>query len=269
MKFQFLLIAALLPATSALGAETAWQEVAPGVKIRLVSSGEIQSDGRTMAGLEIIMPGNTRTYWRIPGQSGIPAVLDVTGSQGVESEQFVWPYPSVQVADGYTDFVYWGDTLLPIALSTSGDQPTLDVTVTLGICSDICVPAQASFALALQSDRPDAANSMRIHQALADSPIAWPDDQPQAITSVSYRPAEHVIAVRLGSPRIDPASLIAATQSGNPLFGAPQKSPEPDVVLLPILGKFDEKALNSLPVQLTFMTDMGSFEVTQAIEPTR
>ncbi|WDR02515.1 protein-disulfide reductase DsbD family protein [Devosia algicola] len=249
MKALTVLIFALLPATTTIAAETAWQEVAPDVKLRLVSSGQIKSDGQTMVGLEITMPPNTRTYWRIPGQSGIPAQLDATGSVGVNAENFIWPHPSIQVADGYTDFVYWGDTLLPIAIATSGAAPELDLTVTLGICSDICVPAQASFALPLQSDRPDSANGLRIRQAVAEAPIDWPNDHPPAIANVAYRPDLKSIAVRLADPAIDPATMIAATQTGDPLFGAPQKSPEPNVVLLPILGKFDEKALKSLPVQ--------------------
>ena len=74
-----------------------------------------------------------------------------------------------------------------------------------------------------------------------------------------------MLAVTLVDPDLDPASLIASTESGEPLFGTPQKSPEPNLVLIPILGKADELDLESQAVRLTFLTDMGAFEVERAI----
>jgi hypothetical protein len=75
--------------------------------------------------------------------------------------------------------------------------------------------------------------------------------------------------VRLTDPAVDPDSLIVSTADGEPFFGAPQKSPEPDLVLIPVLGKTDEISLENRPVQLTFTTDMGAYEITRPVEPAK
>jgi len=49
------------------------------------------------------------------------------------------------------------------------------------------------------------------------------------------------------------------------LFGAPQKSPEPNLVLIPILGKAEPDLANQA-IRLTFLTDMGAFEVERTIK---
>ena len=67
------------------------------------------------------------------------------------------------------------------------------------------------------------------------------------------------------TPEARAASLIAATDSGEPLFGTPQKSPEPNLVVVPVLGERDEIDWSSQSVQLTFMTDMGAFEVERTV----
>lgn len=264
---QLLSALALLAATltPALAGETPWQEVAPGVKLRLISSGLIKPDGKTLLGLEIFMPETTKTYWRVPGETGLPTTLDFTGSTGVADNRIVWPYPKRDETDGYLDYVYYGPLVLPIAVTVSGDAPKAEIFATLGICSEICVPAQAHFSLPLDDAEPDRPNGLRIRQALAMAPMAW-DGKTAPIGSLRYHNADRMLAIELSDAALDPASLIAATASGEPLFGAPQKSPEPNLVLIPILGKSEPIDLENQDIQLTFMTDMGAFEVTRTIK---
>ena len=92
----------------------------------------------------------------------------------------------------------------------------------------------------------------------------WPDDK-TPLGEVELRRNERMLAVTVDEDEVDPASLIAATESGEPLFGAPQKSPEPHLVLIPILGKSDEMDLENQAVRLTFLTEMGAFEVARTI----
>ena len=187
---------------SALAGETPWQEVAPGVKLRLISSGQIKPIG---------------------------------------------------------------PTLLPVELQAEPGAPSIELSAVLGICSDICLPAQAHFSLPLDDARPDRPNGLRIRQALATTPMAWTTD-PQPLGDVELRRDAGMLAVTLVDPGLDPASLIAATDSGEPLFGTPQKSPEPNLVLIPILGKADELDLENRAVQLTFLTEMGAFEVKRTVK---
>lgn len=253
-----------LVATPLAAAETPWQTVAPGVTMRLVSAGTVKPDGTTLIGVELNMPENTKTYWRIPGETGLPTELDFAGSQGITGNQIVWPYPEREQSGRYLDYVYHGPTLLPVQLTLDAATAQIEVAVVMGVCSDICVPAQARFSLPVDGTK-DMPNGLRIRQAAAMAPIAWTEG-PQPIGDVQYRAADQVLMVRLTDPEVDPDSLIVSTADGDPFFGAPQKSPEPDLVLIPVLGKTHEINLESRPVQLTFTTDMGAYEITRPVQ---
>lgn len=244
--------------------ETPWQEVAPGVTLRLISSGQIKPTGTTLVGIEIDMPETTRTYWRVPGETGFPAELDFAGSTGIAGHRILWPYPTRHETEDYLDYAYFGPTLLPVELTVDPGFPRIELSAVLGICSDICVPAQAHFSLPLDDAEPDRPNGLRIRQAMAETPMEW-EGPAEPLGDVELRRDISMLAVTLVDPDLDPASLIASTESGEPLFGTPQKSPEPNLVLIPILGKADELGLENQAVRLTFLTGMGAFEVERTV----
>ena len=269
MAFPMRLILAALSlallAAPAHAGETAWQEVAPGVKLRLISTGQIKADGTTLVGLEIDMPETNKTYWRVPGDTGLLTELDFAGSTGVLGHRILWPYPVRHQTAEYLDYAYFGPTILPVELTVEPGSPQVELSAMLGVCSEVCVPAQARFSLSLTDAAPDRPNGLRIRQALATAPLDWPGD-PQPIGNVELLPEAGMLAVHFGGEELDPASLIAATDSGEPLFGAPQKSPEPNLVLIPILGKADEWGLENQAIRLTFLTGMGAFEVKRTVK---
>jgi len=265
MRLSFLIASLALLAAPAHAGETAWQDVAPGVKLRLVSTGQIKADGTTLVGLEIDMPQTSKTYWRVPGDTGLPTELDFAGSSGILDHQVLWPYPTRHETEDYLDYAYFGPTVLPVELTVTPGAPNVELNAVLGVCSDICVPAQARFSLPLTDAEPDRPNGLRIRQALATWPMPWSGD-PQPIGDVELWQDAEMLAVHVGDPGLDPASLIASTEDGEPLFGTPQKSPEPNLVLIPILGQGDDIDLEGQAVQLTFLTGMGAFEVTRTIE---
>jgi DsbC/DsbD-like thiol-disulfide interchange protein len=245
--------------------ETSWQEVAPGVQLRLISSGTIKPNGTTLVGLEIDMPANTKTYWRIPGDTGLPTELDFSGSDGVTAHEIIWPFPQRDETDTYLDYVYYGPTVLPILLETTPGAGQLELSAVLGICSDICIPAQAHFTMHLAGTKPDRPNGLRLKQAMALAPLAWPDGQ-ASFGPIAYDAMAHQLQIPLLSGAIDPASLIVTAGMGDPMFGTPQKSPEPNLVVVPVLSEGKEIDWSDKAVQLTFMTDMGAYEVTRPVE---
>ena len=50
--------------------------VAPDVRVRLIASEQLRADHTTLAAIEIDMPASTKTYWRVPGETGIPTELE-------------------------------------------------------------------------------------------------------------------------------------------------------------------------------------------------
>lgn len=245
--------------------ETAWQVLAPSVSVRLISAGTVDAAGKALFALEIDMPEDTKTYWRVPGETGLPTELDFSASTGIAGYTQLWPMPLRDETEGYLDYVYFGHTVLPIELDVTNPSGTVDLEATLGICSEVCVPARARLVLPALGDRPDTANSLRIRQALADVPIDWRDG-PEPAGDVTLSADGQAIVVEIDTALVDPESLIVAGDVDAPLFGAPQKSPQQNLVLLPIMGKTDNSVLDGMEVKLSFMTPMGAYEVTRTIE---
>jgi DsbC/DsbD-like thiol-disulfide interchange protein len=257
---------ALLSTVPAWAGETEWQTVAPDVHVRLIASDLLRPDGTTLAALEIDMPSTTKTYWRMPGETGIATKLDLAGSEGIAGHRIVWPYPVVDTKTGYTDFVYYGPTVLPFELDVRGDKPALQVVALMGVCSEICVPVQASFSLPLDFSTPDRGQGLRISQALALAPVDW--DQPrEPIGDVTFDAKSETLAVPVSDAKVDPLSVIAEVDGADLLFGAPQKSRDGKLVLFPLLGGNGAEGLVGRLIQLTFMTPMGPFELSRRVTP--
>jgi len=255
-----------LAAAPALAAETEWQTIAPDVRVRLIASEQLRADRTTLAAIEIDMPASTKTYWRVPGETGIPTELDLAGSVGVSDDDIVWPYPVLDTRGGYTDFVYYGPTVLPIELKVDGEQAVLEASVLMGVCSEICVPAQAAFRLPLDFASPDRGQALRINQALALAPLAWQGSE-APIGDVAFDPGRNALVVPVAGADIDPLSIIAQVEGGDLLFGAPQKSPDGRLALLPLLGGGGAEGVVGRDIQLTFMTPAGPFELTRRVAP--
>ena len=73
------------------------------------------------AGIEIRLDPGWKTYWRYPGDSGVPPTLDFAGSENVKSVTVLWPAPT-RFADGAGghSIGYHGDVVLPLHVLAEG-----------------------------------------------------------------------------------------------------------------------------------------------------
>ena len=84
MKKLALLIIALFSAVPvADAAETQSLSMSDNASVRLVTSGQRLADGTMWAGIDIAMPPDTNTYWRVPGETGVPLVMDWNQSRNI------------------------------------------------------------------------------------------------------------------------------------------------------------------------------------------
>lgn len=258
IRTAFLALVALFTAP-AQAAETAWQEVAPDAQMRVISA-PLNRAGQDMIAIELRMPQSLKTYWKVPGETGIPAEIAVTGGGRQIASTIVWPLPMREVADGFVDNVYRGDLVLPVTVPA--DSPAdLNVQVLMGICSDICVPVRAQFELAARADA-DNANALRIRQALNRTPIPFEgNDAP--IGDVRFDATTGMLHVAYDPGRIDPAQLFVS--AGDPwlLFGAPEG--DNGQITMPLLGTPDETSLEEAVLTLTFQTRNGPYQVDRRL----
>ena len=113
---------------------------------RLISGGTTQR-----AGVEIrLMPG-WKTYWRYPGDSGIPPRFDFAGSQNVKSVTVRYPAPQRLIDESGTTIGYKHDVVFPLDVvkEDAGKPATLRLKLDYGVCSKICEPADSRSELTL------------------------------------------------------------------------------------------------------------------------
>ncbi|MEI6558482.1 MAG: protein-disulfide reductase DsbD domain-containing protein [Rhodospirillaceae bacterium] len=145
-----LMLAPLLPRPAAAAASD-WGR-AEMVEARLVSATAATGGGATVPlGLQVRLWPGWKTYWRSPGDAGLPPRLDWTGSANLERIDIAWPAPVRFSVFGLETFGYEGTLVLPLTarLTRPGAPLALKAAVDLLVCHDICVPAHFDLALAL------------------------------------------------------------------------------------------------------------------------
>lgn len=111
-------------------------------------------NGHHMAALHIDLTDGWKTYWRAPGEGGIPPEIDWSQSSNVAGVTFHWPVPEVIHQGGMTTIGYKHDLVLPVELvpAREGEPMHIDADVLVGICEEICVPLEAGFDTMLPAD---------------------------------------------------------------------------------------------------------------------
>ena len=140
-----------------------------------------QADGSHVAGLLIDLSPGWKTYWRSPGDAGIPPRFDWAGSRNIASLQPVWPTPKAMDQNGMTSIGYPGDVVIPLVIrpDIASDRMALSGRIELGVCKDICVPAALSFSGELTAN---GTRDTRIVAALADQPLSKRAARVSAVT---------------------------------------------------------------------------------------
>lgn len=123
--------------------------------------------GSRMAGLDLTLAPGWKTYWRSPGEAGIPPSFDWSMSENVKSVRIHWPVPMVFETAGMMTIGYHDRVVLPLEVTpVDPSLPVrLEVSVDLGVCDQICMPAHVK----LEAELPvNGASDRHIKAALAD-----------------------------------------------------------------------------------------------------
>jgi DsbC/DsbD-like thiol-disulfide interchange protein len=124
---------------------------------RLIGGSKIaSSDAKTLrAGVEIKLDPGWHTYWRDPGDSGLPPKFDFSGSDNVKSVAVLWPAPE-RFPDGAggNSIGYLDHIILPLRVTpqNAAKQSSLKLKLGYDICSNMCVPVETELKLSLSGD---------------------------------------------------------------------------------------------------------------------
>lgn len=183
------LILALLPV--AAGADA----LPPGLVSAELRPGWVMADGTRMVALDLRLEPGWKTYWRSPGDAGIPPEFDWSASGNVADGTAHWPAPQVIDSGGMESLGYHDRLVLPITLTATDAAAPLDpaVTVDLGLCLDICVPAHLSLRAGAPGDAPD----------------------PQILTALDRVPSPDPAQAQCASTEISDGMRLTATLPGD------------------------------------------------------
>ena len=97
------------------------------------------------AGIEIKLKDGWHTYWRYPGDSGVPPVLDFSKSQNVKTVTVLYPaphaFPMAPAAIRSATRATWSGRFMSWR-RIAGKPVTLDLKLDYAVCEKLCVPAE-------------------------------------------------------------------------------------------------------------------------------
>ena len=138
MSFSRSILAAACLALTPFAATAQVLALSDVVDVRLLE-GWRQADGRHMSGLEIRLAPGWKTYWRSPGDGGVPTVLTLDVGQ----PEMHWPSPDVFFTGTMRSIGYEGDVILPLELTLDQGDQRVRGRVEMGVCQDVCMPRDA------------------------------------------------------------------------------------------------------------------------------
>lgn len=148
-------------------------------------AGNAQRDGTRMAGLRLRLSDGWKTYWRTPGEAGVPPSLDWSASRNVRDVMVYWPTPVVFDSYGMRTVGYEREVILPLAvIPVDASRPVdLALVADIGVCKHLCVFEQLKLSQQLSADEPGMHGDV-IEAAMAMVPV---DAHQQGLREASCR----------------------------------------------------------------------------------
>lgn len=138
------------------------------VQVTFLPGWREQSGGR-YAGIRIDLATGWKTYWRAPGDGGIPTTIDWDGSENIRDARLFWPRPSVFRISGLRSVGYKKRVVIPVYITPVEEGAIrAQMLLRLGVCKEICFPVELTLRTELTAT--EAAGEDQIRAALADRP---------------------------------------------------------------------------------------------------
>ncbi len=173
------LLMLLVLAVPLWAAESAWVERTSARAQLITAEDGIAPGARTLsAGLRVEMTPGWKTYWRSPGEVGLPPEILWDGSRNLAEAELLFPAPERFTAFEIENFGYGGTVVFPIQISLEapGEPVTLNASVRLLVCADVCIPEDFTLSLELAAGagiNPDHAATLA--EAIAEVPLSGED----------------------------------------------------------------------------------------------
>ncbi|MBJ6124296.1 protein-disulfide reductase DsbD domain-containing protein [Microvirga splendida] len=232
-------------------------------RARLIDGG--RQGEHWLAGVEITLDQGFKTYWRNPGDSGLPPRFDWSGSENVAGTEVRWPAPKRHEDAAGVAYVYGKKAVLPILVTPKDPAKPVKLVLALeyGVCKDICIPAHADLTLDLTG-----ADSERktIEAALAKVPQPQPLAAQAELSVLSITPLAQdkpAYAVTVRAPSGQTPALFA--EGPDNWFFSVSHPAEGDRFTVTVEEK-PKDASGPVPVRLTLVAGDKAIETEVSLD---
>jgi len=238
-------------------------------KVRLVSSTVADQGAPTLyAGVQLRMDDGWKTYWRNPGDSGVPPGFDWSGSKNIKNVEVLYPAPHRFADAGGTAIGYDGEVLFPMRITpeTAGEPVTLVLNFDYGLCKDLCIPNSVVLEAELPPDL-GKGDSLLLETALSRVPKGTQDDTLPRIMNISATLDGEAPGLEIeakfpdGATGTDifvdnPQMPVPVPKALGPLTDGTQR------FVVAFLVPEEAEAIKDMPLTVTLVSDKGATETT-------
>lgn len=121
--------------------------------VRLIVGANKSDEPRLRAGIEIKLQPGWKTYWRYPGDSGVPPRFDFSGSDNLLRAKVLYPAPHLFTDETGNSLGYKDNVIFPVQVTPKqpGKPVTLRLKLDYAVCEKLCIPAEALAELSIGS----------------------------------------------------------------------------------------------------------------------
>jgi DsbC/DsbD-like thiol-disulfide interchange protein len=226
---------AIVPWRAAIGFAAALLTLSIAVEVRAQDASPWQKDGHSavrllagsrsgsvlLGGIAFQLQPGWKTYWRTPGDSGVPPRFDFSKSDNVEAVTILWPAPKkFDDGAGGVSLGYHDQILLPLRIVAKNvDKPvTLRAAINYAVCEKLCIPVEANTELAFNSVASTEDSALFAALDTVPKPANVGDPNPLTIRDVK-REGKSEVVVDVVTPDDRPLNLFV--EGPTPDWGLP------------------------------------------------
>lgn len=259
-------IAPFEPGFAAPEGRPGWSDQ-PNSKVRLLG-GTVTDDGKPAlyAGVQLRMDEGWKTYWRNPGDSGVPPTFDWSGSKNVENVEVFYPAPHRFADAGGTAIGYDGEVVFPLRITPkrAGEPVTLALTFDYGLCKDLCIPNSVALESELPADLGEGDGTV-LRTALSSVPKSPQEGDLPRVMTISAKLDGEIPGVEIEAAFPEGATgtdvfvhnqnvLVPVPKALGPLRDGKQR------FVVAFLVPEEAAAIKDKPLTVTLVSDKGATE---------
>ncbi len=162
-------VAMLLSAPARAADGSAWSDDSRS-SFRIIAGTNKSGAASLRAGIEIKLQPGWKTYWRYPGDSGVPPRFDFSGSENLARAKVLYPAPHLFTDETGNSLGYKDSVIFPLQVTARqpGKPVTLRLKLEYAVCEKLCIPAEGRAELTFGVG--DSANDAALAAAEAHVP---------------------------------------------------------------------------------------------------